>query len=260
MVRIAIAGAISSWLLTLAALQISPVEGVVTYRVEAGAGRDGRLAERFTATQLAILEKLNRADRDHLARLPELVVPEFWAADERAYSMLPLQYPSVERYPKVLVVHLPGQLFAAYESGVLVKWGPVNSGARRSPTPSGLFALNWRSTGHASSVDPDWYLRWYFNFGSREGLAFHEYSMPGLPVSHGCIRLLSRDARWLFEWGQTWSSPQRKDGTPVLILGAYESGAPPPWRSTAWLSRPVELPPFPIVDSEAEAAGGSNER
>ena len=244
--------AISCWLLIATGLttwQVPAFERVATYRIEKKAAGPVRIDERFTPNQVDLLEKLNRADRDHLARLPDLVVPESWGPDERAYSMLPLGYLSAARYPKLLVVHLPGQLFGAYESGMLVRWGPINSGARRSQTPNGLFALNWRSTGHASSIDPDWYLRWYFNFGSREGLAFHEYTLPGLPVSHGCIRLLSRDARWLFDWGEPWSSAGRSDGTPVLIIGAYDFEAPPPWRSPAWLLQPLELPPFPIISS-----------
>ena len=152
-----------------------------------------------------------------------------------------------ETWPTFLVVYLPGQLFGAYEFGRLVRWGPVSSGSRNNPTSAGSFALNWRSTGRASTVDPDWFMRWYFNFGNREGLAFHEYSLPGYPASHGCIRLLERDAQWLFEWGQTWmldpsGTRVLTPGTPVFIVGRYDFDAPPPWRSLTWLSSEVELP------------------
>ena len=51
-------------------------------------------------------------------------MPESWVAEERAYSPLPDYYPSSEQFPKVLVVHVPGQVFGAYESGVLMRWGP----------------------------------------------------------------------------------------------------------------------------------------
>jgi hypothetical protein len=123
----------------------------------------------------------------------------------------------------------------------------VSAGARNTPTTTGRFALTWRSTGHPSSVNPDWFLRWYFNFDSREGLAFHEYVLPGGPASHGCIRLLPRDARWLYEWGDGWTLDPRTgrpvaSGTPVLIIGPYAYDDPPPWRSPDWLRRPVELP------------------
>jgi len=67
-------------------------------------------------------------------------------------------------------------------------------------------------------------------------------------MRHGCIRLLQRDAEWLFNWGQSWtlnSSGTRvvTPGTPVFIVGRYDFDGPPPWHSLAWLSRTVELPP-----------------
>ena len=187
------------------------------YRIETRADRTGSLQERFNESQLALLEKLNRADVGHLEQLRELVVPESWSDDELSYSVLPTRYASSEAWPTFLVVYLPGQLFGAYEFGSLVRWGPVSSGSRNNPTSAGSFALNWRSTGRASTVDPDWFMRWYFNFGNREGLAFHVYSLPGYPASHGCIRLLERDAQWLFEWGQTWMLDP--SGTRVLTPG-----------------------------------------
>jgi len=217
------------------------------YRIEARADRTGSLRERFNQRQLALLEKLNRADVEHLEQLPVLVVPESWSEDELSSSVLPVRYGSSERWSTFLVVYLPGQLFGAYEFGRLVRWGPVSSGRRSHPTSAGQFALNWRSTGRASTVDPDWFMRWYFNFGNRDGLAFHEYSLPGYPASHGCIRLLASDAQWLFEWGQTWlldASGTRvlTPGTPVFIIGRYDFDAPPPWRSLTWLSHAVALP------------------
>ena len=228
----------------------SPSQDVPPYRVERSTGEGVALGERFSVSELALLEKINRADLDHLAELPELVTPESWTSDELVYSNLPQRYQSSAPSPKMLVVHLRAQAFGAYESGVLVRWGPVSSGARRSPTPSGVFHLNWRSLGHASSINPTWFLRWYLNFGNREGLAFHQYALPGRPASHGCLRLLERDAEWLFTWGEPWTLDDRGTGvvgagTPVWIIGQYDFDAPPPWRSLTWLSQPVDLPPFP---------------
>lgn len=225
-------------------------QGDGRYRIETGAGRAGSLRETFSESQLALLEKLNRADIGHLEQLREIVVPDSWSDDELSYSVLPTRYPSSEAWPTFLVVYLPGQLFGAYEFGHLVRWGPVSTGSRSSPTSAGRFALNWRSTGRASTVDPDWFMRWYFNFGNRDGLAFHEYSLPGYPASHGCIRLLERDAQWLFEWGQPWTLDPNgtrvlTPGTSVFIVGHYDFDAPPPWRSLLWLSRTVELPTAP---------------
>ena len=206
-----------------------------------------------TPADVALLEKLNRADEAHLDRLRAVVVPLSWTDDDLAYTVLPRRYAAAHASPKFLVVHLPGQLFGAYEFGTLVRWGPISSGGRGSPTSPGHFNLNWRSTGRSSTVNPDWFMRWYFNFGNREGLAFHAYSLPGYPASHGCIRLLDRDARWLYDWGASWvvDSQMRllASGTPVFIVGSYDFEAPPPWRSNDWLSRDLELPPITAFES-----------
>jgi hypothetical protein len=219
--------------------------------------RTGPLREGFDSSQLAVLEKLNRADVEHLEQLPEIVVPVLWSEDELSYSVLPTTYPSSEAWSTFVVVYLPGQVFGAYEFGRLVRWGPVSTGSRSNPTNAGRFALNWRATGRTSTVDPDWFMRWYFNFGNREGLAFHEYALPGYPASHGCIRLLERDAQWLFDWGQPWrldagGTQVLMTGTPVLIVGHYDFDTPPPWRSLTWLSGVVTLPTASATDVDTD--------
>jgi hypothetical protein len=114
-------------------------EGTITYRLEVTGDDVIALRKRFTELQLGILEKLNRAELDHLSRLRAIVVPKQWVADELAYAVLPEQYPSAARHGKLLVVHTPGQVFGAYESGRLARWGPISSGARASPTPEACF-------------------------------------------------------------------------------------------------------------------------
>ena len=182
--------------------------------------------------RIGLLEKLNRADRRHLPRLPALVVPDQWELDEAAYSPMPNYSSWSARYPKALIVHLPGQVFGAYEEGRLVRWGPVNSGSARSPTPSGRFSLRWKSPDRRSSINRNWRMKWYYNFF--HGVAFHQYSLPGAPVSHACVRMLARDAKWLYHWGEP--------GTPVLVLGRYDFSAPRPWLKPEWAARGVALP------------------
>jgi hypothetical protein len=167
----------------------------------------------FSPTQVAALETLNRADVEHLEHLTVLVVPESWPLDEHVPTVLPTSYDAARPYRKLIVVYVPGQIFGAYESGRLVRWGPVSTG----------------------------------NFQNDSGLAFHEYALPGHPASHGCVRLLGRDAQWLFEWGEPWTLDhlgQRVlgEGTPVLTTGVYDFESPPPWRSVAWLAAPIDLP------------------
>jgi hypothetical protein len=84
--------------------------------------------------------------------------------------------------------------------------------------------------------------------------------LPGYPASHGCIRLLERDARWLYEWGEPWVLDASRTralarGTPVFILGRYDFAAAPPWRSVTWLSTTVELPPAPVEMTDATSLG-----
>lgn len=232
--------------------RIAPVaaETAPGYRLVPQSDPSVRIETRFSGEQRTILEKLNRADIDHLARLSVLVVPDIWDHTELAYSPLPLSFAWTSAYPKVLVVHLPNQVFGAYEEGRLVRWGPVSSGAANLPTPSGLFHLNWRARERRSTDNEEWVMRWYFNFQNQRGLSFHEFALPGLPASHACLRLLHRDARWLFNWGESWVIAPRgwpviENGTPVLILGAYDFDRPPPWRSVQQLGAKITLPSGP---------------
>lgn len=226
------------------------------YAVEERKGGDPKLAERFRPEQLALLEKLNRRDADHLRRAGRLVLPagdpSSWPLDEMSWSPLPLEWTWAAQFPKALVIDQPWQVFGAYEHGRLVRWGPVSSGRKTRPTPSGLFHLNWRSPGRRSTDDPDWYMRWYFNFDNRRGLALHELELPGYPASHACVRLLARDARWLYDWGEGWTLDERRrnvvtPGTPLLIRGTYPFGTPPPWLAPEPLAVGVELPDDPLA-------------
>lgn len=201
----------------------------ITFRIEPSPA-DLRAA--FTAEQVALLEKINRADANYLPRQSVIVVPEEWDAGELAYSPLPSAVPEFAELHKALLVHVPGQVFGAYEHGSLVRWGPVSSGRQQHPTPAGRYHLNWRARARHSTVDPRWYMEWYFNFHNSRGLALHQYALPGRPASHACVRLLERDARWLFDWGESWrlaSGRVVEHGTPLWIVGKYDFAADPPW-------------------------------
>ncbi len=187
----------------------------------------------FSSRQIELLEKLNRVDRAHLGRLRRLIVPDRWDLDDLAYSPMPRSMPSLSSEPKSVVVDVPAQVFGAYEFGTLVRWGPVCSGSRANQTPPGEYTLHWNARVRISSVDPTWIMPWYFNFDSIIGLGFHQYSLPGGPASHGCIRMLESDARWLFFWGRR--------GTPVLVKGEYNFAGGRPWLQPGWLSRGVNI-------------------
>ena len=206
--------------------------------------------KQFTPAQIATLEKLNRRDREHLSRLGEVIAPEVWLDDELRYSPMPMTWAWAEPIAKVIVVHQPSQVFGAYEFGKLVKWGPVSTGREESATPSGVFNLTWRAKSRRSTDNQAWLLNWYFNFINERGISFHEFELPGRAASHACVRLLTRDAIWVYGWGQEWvlSANKRRvttPGTPVVILGVVDFAAPPPWLSLEWWKTKIVLPDDP---------------
>ena len=238
--------------LILAAVILTTITAQASaYRFEPLPKTAAELAKRFTPSQIEILEMLNRRDRAHLPRVdpptPGLVVPAAWSDDPLTYSPFPVSWPAAEGYPKAIVVHQTMQAFAAYERGRLVRWGPVSTGRKETATPDGAFNLTWRARSRRSTDNQDWLLEWYFNFVNERGVSFHLFDLPGYPASHACVRLLLRDAQWLYGWGEQWSldDSRRKmmmPGTPVLVLGPYPFGQPPAWLSLETLSTPLVLP------------------
>ena len=233
----------------LCGLCFAQAERTITYHLEAA-----KRLSRFGADQLALLVKLNHADSVHLARLPRIVVPDRWDPDELLYSPLPHVVLQLSQEKKAIVVDLAAQVFGAYECGRLVRWGPVSSGDRRHQTPAGAYHLNWRARVHVSTENPTWVMPWCFNFASRQGLALHQYALPGRPASHGCVRMLSRDAKWLFDWGDAWTLAGAHElvqpGTLALVFGKYDFGAPQPWLQPEWWVRGVTLPVQQIASAK----------
>jgi hypothetical protein len=119
-----------------------------------------------------------------------------------------------------------------------------------------VFNLTWRARSRRSTDNEDWLLEWYFNFVNERGVSFHLFDLPGYPASQACVRLLLRDAQWLYGWGGQWKldEPKRKvttPGTPVVVLGTYPFGTPPAWLSLESLATPIALP-----DLAAPPGGG----
>jgi hypothetical protein len=106
---------------------------------------------RFEPEQIALLEKLNRADTAHLAGLKKMIVPNRWDLGHLAYSPMPLVVPWLSDQRKALVVVIGAQVFGAYELGLLVRWGPVSTGGSTHETPSGHYNLNWNARIHRNS-------------------------------------------------------------------------------------------------------------
>ena len=197
---------------------------IITYHIEPRRRQPGRTRSVHARTA-GVVQKVNRTDLNHLHRLPALVVPDTWLDDELAYSPMPRRFPRGAPYRRLVLVYQPAQVFGAYQYGTLVRWGPVSTGRRTEPTPSGLFYLNWRKRSHISTIDPEWLMNWAFNFDNRAGLAFHEQALPGAPASHGCVRLLRGRRAVAVRVGRPVDArPRRHPGAEARNAGPRDGG------------------------------------
>lgn len=156
-----------------------------------------------------IVQRLNRT-YNHLWAGKVLAVPKnldhiTW----KDISPFPLKIQPNEP-EKQIIVDQDKLAFAAYdEKGNLVKWGPISSGSDRcsdnsSPTcrtKTGIYRVFSKENKHCKSGK--------FPLGRggakmpycmyfHKGLALHgSNDIPGRRASHGCIRMFTRDAKWL---------------------------------------------------------------
>jgi hypothetical protein len=185
--------------------------------------------------RLAIVELSNRVRGKYMMQRRELMVPNAFPEDFRAYSPYPRNYPAAADLPKLFVIDKYTQTFGAYESGNLVRWGLVSTGREDGLTPTGRYSFNWKQEYRESSEAPEgevWKMHWVFNFHETKGLHVHQYQLPiALPASHGCVRLSEADAAWNYNWASQRSSSNGsvQPGTPVIVINHNPAGLPAHW-------------------------------
>lgn len=170
---------------------------------------------------------LNRKEFRFVKVGDSIVVPDTIIHDMRAYSVYPQYYCDAKDVPKLIVVSNKYQCYAAYENGRLVRFAAANTGKERTPTYPGRYALVWKDRKRHSSLDSNWVLPFTWNFHRYAGNAFHQFEMPGRPVSHSCVRQFLPDAEWLFNWGKGVEVDTNKQqiwlsGTPVVIEDMFD--------------------------------------
>jgi len=203
-----------------------------------------------------LIQLLNRnfPPIESLSKGDTLILPLDFEMDLRAYTPLPRRYEGAADMDKLFVIDKTLQVFGAYEYGTLVRWGIVSTGDTETRTPSGRFNFNWRAKERVSSLSPpgeEWKMFWVMNFHHERGIHVHQYPLPvGGPVSHGCVRTTEADAKWLFDWADTWRWRDEKlvsQGTTLIVIGE-EPTRPRPFAFSDEGPRliPVELPDDPM--------------
>ena len=191
---------------------------------------------KFSVTEIAIILSLNRIDKNHLGNVDTLVVPDTFD-DWIAYSPFPFSLEAIVDVPKMAIFSYPIQAYGLYEYGDLIKWGPASLGKQTSLTPTGLFFTNWKGEEIQSTANDEWILKWNFNIENLQGVGWHEYALPGYPASSSCLRLLEKDAKWMYDWADEWvlKNPETVEakGTPVLVFGTYDFAQGKPWLKLA---------------------------
>ena len=186
-----------------------------------------------TSEQREMVYAINRTDRSNFKKMDSVIVPVDLSGDLVYYFPFPLKVPYLKDVQKVVFFSYPTQTFAAYECGELVRTGPTNMGREKDPTPTGLFFTNWKARKTISTVNDEWELKWNFNILNKGGIGWHQYTMPGYPASHSCLRLTKNDAKFLYNWADQWvladKTTVQVKGTPVIVFGTYDFSSPKPW-------------------------------
>lgn len=216
--------------------EIKEPKFVVNYRLDslANAVEIDSFQAKFNKAQKDIIFAINRIDGGRLRPGAKLVIPDTLVKDLLKYAPFPEIFEILAPIPKVLLISQRIQGFALYENGMLIKWGPVSSGKKSTPTPNGLHYANYKSLRKISTVNQAWIMPYYFNFMNFYGVGLHEYDLPGYPASHACVRLYKEDAQFIYDWAEQWKLDKsgqtiHKNGTPFMVFGEYDYKNPYPW-------------------------------
>ncbi len=206
-----------------------------------------------------IIMTLNRKEIRFMKKDEKIIIPNIFTNNLLDYSILPHNYPAGKNLEQLIIVSIDKQAYACYEYGNLVRFAATNTGKEKTPSFPGRYALVWKDRLRRSSLDSTWIMPFTFNFHSEAGSAFHQFQMPGRPVSHSCLRQFLDDAEWLYNWGKGAKRDSLKrtipmSGTPVILLNTfdYSRATGGPWLEfTSNHDGKVEMPEDPMAIEEA---------
>jgi hypothetical protein len=110
--------------------------------------------------------------------------------------------------PQRIVVSLSEQLAYLYRGDTLVAVSTISSGKDEKPTPTGIFSVLDKKPMYRSKKYDNAPMPWMQRI-DQYGVALHAGYNPGVPASHGCIRLPGAFAKKLYSVTEV--------GTPVYI-------------------------------------------
>jgi hypothetical protein len=174
-----------------------------------------------------VITTLNRKEFRFFKVGDSIVTPSKVETDLKNYSMFPPCYPAGRDIPKIVFISNKYQCYVCYEKGRQVRFAAANTGKEKTPTYPGRYNLTWRKLLHHSSLDSSWVMPFTFNFHLQAGNAFHQFTMPGRPVSHSCVRQFAKDAEWFYNWGDrarydSTGTTLKRPGTTVIILDVFD--------------------------------------
>lgn len=191
--------------------------------------------DRFNEKERYTILALNRLDQKNSWRADTLMIPDKISENFLDYAPFPTQMQILADVNKMVLFSYPIQAYAVYENGKLIKWGPSSMGKKAAQTKRGLMFANWKKELAISTVDSEWKLPYNFNIHNTLGIGWHQYDLPGYPASHSCLRLLMDDAKWMYNFADTWilnkgGATTKAKGTPVIVFGDYAWGKKKPWK------------------------------
>jgi lipoprotein-anchoring transpeptidase ErfK/SrfK len=151
--------------------------------------------------------------------------------------------------PVEIVVSIKAQRAYIYRDDRLIGVTTVSTGRKGNETPTGTFPILQKKKMHHSNL----YNNAPMPFMQRmtwDGVALHAGNIPGVPASHGCVRLPREFSELLFKVTSIGSVVHVVDETPASGLDALADARDAAFRNHA-------LAAAESVRKEARRAGGS---
>jgi len=160
---------------------------------------------KITQDLIPYVEKINGVNKKFFVG-KKLIIPKDLTSARSYCPVDSFRFDLVSK-DSIIVIDRSKNVFAVYEQGWLVRWGPITRARRINNTPSGAFHIQhkWRliySKKYGNVPMP-------YALHIKGNVCMHQGPMVGYPASHGCVRLFKDDAIWLYNWARV--------GTAVII-------------------------------------------